>query len=206
MKDERATSLEDILDLILSEEQEPNHETLLRWCKRHPEHADALTRFFATWAAQKEASGEAEIDEARIGNLLVSHALDIIHRQRTSCAAAESNAEAERLCTAIASKNLSEEEFATACGLDESLVAKLDRRLINFRSIPLLCFRRIGDTLSMCLEAVRAMLSGPPITLKAHKARVRPTPKVEDFIDAVKVSDLSEDQKQEWIRAIEMET
>jgi hypothetical protein len=206
MKNEGVTSLEDILDLILSEEQEPSHEALLRWCKRFPEHADALTRFFATWAAQKEAVGEPDIDEARIGNLLVSHALDIIHRQRTSCAAAEANAEAKRLCTEIASKNLSEEGFAAACGLDESLVAKLDRRLINVLTIPLLCFRRIGEALSMGLEAVRAMLSGPPIALKAHKARVRPTPKVEDFIDAVKASDLSEDQKQEWIRAVEMES
>jgi hypothetical protein len=205
MKNERTTTLEDVLDLILSEEQEPSHEALLRWCKEYPEHADALTRFFATWAVQNETVGEPELDEARIGNLLVSHALDLIHRQKTSCAEAGSKAEAKRLSTAIASKSLSEEEFATACGLDESLVAKLDRRLINVLSIPLLCFQRVGDALSMGMEAVRAMLSGPPIALTAHKARVRPTPKVEDFIDAVKASDLSEDQKQEWARAIEME-
>src|SRR5262249_10493635 len=92
MKNERTTTLEDVLDLILSEEQEPSHEALLRWCKEYPEHAEALTRFFATWAVQNETVGEPELDEARIGNLLVSHALDIIHRQKTSCAEAGSKA------------------------------------------------------------------------------------------------------------------
>lgn len=77
MKNEHTTSLEEILDTILSEEQEPSHDALLRWCKRYPEHSEALTRFFATWAVQKEEHGEPVIDEARIGNLLVSHALHI---------------------------------------------------------------------------------------------------------------------------------
>lgn len=205
MNNEQTPSLDDILDLILSEEKEPSHEALTRWCKQYPQHADALSRFFATWALQSEAKGEPVVDEARIGNLLVSHALDIIHRQRSACAAAAAKTEAKRLSAEIASKKLSEEEFAKACGLDETIVAKLDRRLIKDSSIPLLCVQRIGHVLSMGIEVVRAMLSGSPVPLKAHKARVRPTPKVEDFIDAVKASELSEDEKKEWIRVTQME-
>ena len=44
--------LEDVLNAIMLAEQEPDYKALQRWCKRYPEHRDALARFFATWAIQ----------------------------------------------------------------------------------------------------------------------------------------------------------
>jgi hypothetical protein len=202
MSDETHTPLEETLDMILAEESEPSHEALMRWCKRYPQYCDELAKFFATWAVEKEMPGEATIDEAHVGNLMVSHVLNLLHHQKSASAEDSKAVVITRLAAEIAAKNLSEEEFGRQCGLDESIIAKLDRRLIRVLSIPLLCMKRMAAALALSVEAVKAMLTGPPISLRAHKAHGRPSPKVEDFIDAVRASDLSEEEKQEWIRAI----
>ena len=71
-------TFEDVLDDIRLEESEPSHESLKKWIAQYPEHREALARFFATWSVQKEQPSRFEIDEARIGNRMVSNALDLM--------------------------------------------------------------------------------------------------------------------------------
>lgn len=204
MNKEQYETFEDILDAIMLQEAEPSHQALMRWAARYPEHRDELARFFATWAVQKDEPKEATVDEARVGHRLVSHALNILHRQEAARVRTES-AVAERLSDAITSRGVSEEGFAACCGLDASIVAKLDRRLIRIASIPRKCLERIAAALHCGIEAVRSMLAGDPISLQSYKARGRPAIKVEDFLDAVRASDLSEEAKAEWIQIVAAE-
>ncbi len=196
--------IEEILDDLLLQEPEPSHEALMRWCDRYPEHREELTRFFATWAVQEELPRQVTVDKDGIARRMVSHALNIVHRQNAARTAAET-APVPRLSEAIASVGLSEEEFACRCGLDESIVLKLDRRLIRVASIPRVCLERMAAILKMCVQAIQDMLSGAPIPLRSYKARGQPAIKVEDFLAAVQASDLSEDVKDEWARAVAAE-
>ena len=86
MKRDDMMTLEDIQDEILLDEEQPNHEALLRWCELYPEHREALAKFFAVWATQLEKTNFPAINEARVGSLMVSDALNLIHKLRASAA------------------------------------------------------------------------------------------------------------------------
>ena len=185
MTENHQDRIEAIIDEMLLEDPEISYDTLAKWCTRYPEHRDELTRFAATQAVQKALPKETQVDEARITNRLMSHALSIMHRQD---AAARDTAKAVtiRLCEAITESGISEEDFLRRCHLDETLIAKLNRRLIPVASIPLAAFELIANTIAREVAFVRAMLTGDPIPLRAHKSRSRPAARTENFLDAVK--------------------
>ena len=202
MSDKHTTNFDEILDELLLRESEPSHEILMKWCIRYPEHREAFSRFFATWAVQDELPEQITIDETGIAHRMVSHALNILHRQNAARAATSEDEPVPRLSEAIASSGLTEEEFACRCGLDESIVLKLDRRLIHVVSIPRVCLERMAAALGRCVDAIEQMLAGAPIPLRVYKARGQPTIKVEDFLDAVRASDLSDEAKSEWVKTV----
>jgi hypothetical protein len=70
--------IEELLDTIIFEESAPTYEALLKWCERYPAHRDELAKFFATWGVQENISQEVEIDDDRLANLAVSHALNLV--------------------------------------------------------------------------------------------------------------------------------
>lgn len=206
MNRDHPTPLEEILDQIMMEESDPSYEVLTRWIARYPEHRDALTRFFATWAVQEATPEKVTVDEALAGQRMVSQAMNLLYQQKAARAAAGAEPEkAPRLCDVLKAQGMSEEEFATRCALDELIVAKLDRRLIRLLSIPARCLKNVAAALGRGLEDVRAMFAGEPIPLHRYKARERPAVKVEDFVDAIRSSNLSADAKAEWIEAVAAE-
>lgn len=205
MKRQHNMTFEEILDLMLLEEPEPNHAALVKWCQRYPEHRDELTRFFATWAVQCESSEDVAIDEERIGNWMVSHAMNLLHNDQAIAESAPHDVPAARLRDEIKSHGLSEEEFCRQCQLDVSLVAKLDRRLIRVGSIPHTCIAWMSTALGRAGSWIARLLTGPPIVAMNHKAKVRPVPKIEEFVDAVRTSNLADETKREWLRIVESE-
>jgi hypothetical protein len=200
-----AMTLDDILDQVMLEESEPSNEALKRWCKKFPEHRDALGRFFATWAVQNERPNTVRLNEDRIAKRLVSYALNLVHKQEAARVTATQAASQTSLCKLIKSSGLTEEEVASKCGLDELLLMKLDRRLIRFKSIPSVLFECVANVLRCSAELVRQVLIGDPIPLGAYKAKKKPAVKVEEFADAVRTSRLSDEKKAEWIRLTEEE-
>lgn len=203
------TPLEEVLHEVESEERDLNHAALARWVKKYPEYRDELTDFFATRATRAATPEMSEEEQAGAGRRMVSKALNLLHKQR---AAATTGTQVSptgtplRLCDAVKESGLTEEEFQARSGLDDLLVSKLDRRLIRYLSIPLLCFERIAEVLVRRLEDVFAMLSGDPILLTRHKATKRPEETVEDFADAVRSSNLPDPEKAAWLAAVDQNT
>jgi DNA-binding MarR family transcriptional regulator len=77
-------SFEDILDQLMLEEPRPTHEALVRWSERYPEYRDALAQYFATWAIQgtrAEVPEQTVIEEERIAQKGVAHAMEILRKQ-----------------------------------------------------------------------------------------------------------------------------
>ena len=197
--------LEDVLDELMLQEPEPSHDVLMNWIERYPEHREALARFFATWAVQKELPGQVAVNEARVGNLMVSHALNILHRQESGYTTDSEATASSRLSDAITASGMSEEEFASRCNLDDSIIAKFDRRLIRPASIPRICLERMGRALGRAAAVIITMVSGGVIRLHSYKSRRPPESKVEDFLDAVETSDLSDETKRQWAQAVDAE-
>jgi hypothetical protein len=204
----RATpTFDDIVDALLLEEAEPSYDALARWCARHPEHHDALADFFAAWAVQAELPEAAPVDEDRLAKLAVSHALNLAHRQ-TEEARLDVTA-APRLREAARGAGMSLEELGVRSGLDQTIVAKLDRHLIQAATIPRLVLERLAATLGTAADAVRDMVTGPPLAATGvrWKARRRPSPPaVEDFNDAVAASSLPEEARRVWLEAAAAES
>jgi hypothetical protein len=74
-------SFEDVLDELMLEEPKPTYEALVRWCGRYPEYRNELEQFFATWGVQSELPQQVEIDEERLVEKGVNHAMEILRRQ-----------------------------------------------------------------------------------------------------------------------------
>ena len=49
-------TLEDFLDELMIEEENPDYATLVRWQQRYPQYSRELAEFFATWSMQEAAS------------------------------------------------------------------------------------------------------------------------------------------------------
>src|SRR2546426_1952159 len=74
-------SFDDLLDEMMLEEPKPSYEALVRWCERYPQYRDELAGFFATWAIQSDMPQTVEIDEERLVEKGVNHAMEILRRQ-----------------------------------------------------------------------------------------------------------------------------
>jgi hypothetical protein len=198
MNDDTTTPLEEVLHRIATEETELTHDALIQWVMKHPEHRDELADYFATQATRKSIPAITAEDKAMAGQLMVSKALNHLYKmQQAAPTIQEGSAKAVRLCDAVKECGLSEQDFEAKSGLDDLIIAKLDRRLVRVFSIPLLCFERIARALRQSLEDIRAMVSGDPIPLHSYKAAKQPEVKVEDFADAVRASNLPPDAKNE---------
>ncbi len=190
--------LDEILDEIMLQEQEPNHQALVRWCKRYPEHTGELARFFATWAVQQAQNTPPAIDEELVASKMVSHALNLLHSQSSAAGVPETTE--TRLLKMVRARGLSDDTLMTECSLDQSLVAKLDRHLIVFGSIPQACIDRLARVLNCAAQTVITALRGEPISVGSYKSKGKPTLRQEEFLEAVATSDLPDDSKQEWTR------
>ena len=77
-------SIDEVLDLVMLEEDEPSQAALLRWVERYPDYQAALTDFFATWTMQELHAKYAEptkIDEEKLIQRGVDYAMEILRKQ-----------------------------------------------------------------------------------------------------------------------------
>ncbi len=204
MTESHQDKLEAVIDEMLLEDAEVSYETLARWCERYPDLRDDLARLAAILAVQQAMPDGPEIDDARVASRLMSRAISIMHGQAADKKEAKGVATL-RLLGAVAESGIDEGEFSRRCKLDDTLVAKLNRRLIRTTSIPQAAFDLIAATLAREVGFVRHVLAGEPVVLRAHKSSSQPTARTEDFLDAVNSSNLPEEAKREWHRIVENE-
>lgn len=205
MKRDDMMTLEDIQDEILHDEEQPSHEALQRWAALYPTHREALTKFFAAWALQLDKTNLPAIDESRVGSCMVSDALNLVHKLRASLAEQSTTEAAPRLCKMISLAGITEDEVMEKCTLDDSLIAKFDRRLIEWSTIPAACVERLANTLRRRSEEIIAALTGGPIGLTAYKSASKPSSKQETFSEALDTSELGEEAKEEWRKVLASE-
>lgn len=203
MNNQPHTPMEDVIDEIMLEENTPSHAALMRWAARYPEHRDALTRFFATWAMQETSKEKVTVDETLAGERMVSKALNILYQQTAPSPSPAELVKPLRLCRAIKAHGLTEKEFAARCDLDDSLVDKLDLRRIP--NIPRRLYQLVSVALGLAIDVIRDMCVGEPVAAAANMAKGKPVIRTEEFLDAVRASDLPEELKAKWIETVAAE-
>jgi hypothetical protein len=197
--------LEDVLNAVMLEEEEPNYEALQRCCQRYPAYRESLARFFATWAIQSELPVDDTVDESHLANIGVSRALNILSQQESEMETPTVTLRGSRLLVVCRRAGISEEELANRTDLDRSIIAKLDLRRLS--AVPGVCFERIARVLRTSVEFVMTLITGLPVVLAGarYKSVKRPRPKTEDFAAAVRSSSLGKTQRDFWLDAVRKE-
>jgi hypothetical protein len=182
-------TLDDVVEAIMIEEKEPAYEAMNRWIARYPHFKAELVSFFGTWAIQSEQPEEAQaIDSESLASRGVSYALSLIDKRDAVHSILD--------CARAAS--LSVEQLATRTCLDDSILQKLNRRLVT--QVPRECIRRLAMAVGKTCEYVNSLILGPPtLTGVRYKAKTKPIAKQEDFATAVRSSSLTKDIKQAWL-------
>ena len=190
-------SLDDVLETIMLEEEEPTHAALNRWVARHPEYKTQLVSFFGTWAIQSEQTEESPtVDSEALASRGVSYALNLLHKREAPRSLLER--------TQIA--GLSVEHLAAQTRLDDSILQKLNLRRLT--DVPRECVRRLASALGETLEGIRQLITGPPALAagRRYKANRKPiSAQQEDFLTAVRNSSLSEADREDWRNIIAAE-
>jgi hypothetical protein len=187
-------TLDDVLEMIMIEEEEPSYDTMNRWIARYPQYKVELVGFFGTWAIQSEETEESPpIDSEALASRGVSYALNLIDKRE----AAQSLLERARLAY------LSVEQLAAQTRLDDSILQKLNQRLVT--DVPQECVRRLASAVGETFEYVRRLISGTPVLAGVYKAKRKPAPVQELFLTAIRNSSLSEDDQDAWVSIVAAE-
>jgi hypothetical protein len=188
-------TLDDVVEAIMIEEEKPAYEAMNRWVARYPQFKAELVSFFGTWAIQSEQPEERQvIDSESLASRGVSYALSLLDKRDA----------VQSILDCARAASLSAEQLATRTRLDDSILQKLNRRLIT--EVPRECIRLLATALGKTRECVVNLISGPPVLADVrYKAKTKPVAKQEDFVTAVRFSSLPADIKQDWLNIVASE-
>ena len=163
---------------------ENDHQILRQMSHKYPQYAEDLQDFAAARAVLKyappaELSADDEAKQREIG------------RQNLTAVLSELNAAPAlaSLTDAAKAKGLNRAKFAAAAGLSVSLLQYLEKRRLDFVSIPKIIIAKVAEVLETNAETVANYLNQSPISAAnaSFKTETRPEQlQPKSFADAVR--------------------
>jgi hypothetical protein len=192
----RKPQLDEVLDEFAGLSSPPDAATLRAWTKEYPEFARELVAFATDWVA---------MDAARVDCAVTAEDVDVVVNRTMSRVQAVLDA-AERpetltdLAADIVAAGHDFDSFQRSVGIDRSMLDSLVMRLAKPATLPALLVRLVADVLNRPLDALRGYFRLPAQLAGAHKSRTRPVPTQVDFAMLVQHSQLSEPEKDRWLK------
>ena len=179
--------LEDLLDAYVAEEGTPSHVGLSRWTHRYPHYAAELTDFTASWSVSAELTRATLVDQEERLVQKGMQALQTILRRE---AGTHAQAPVASLLEEGRARGISVQSLAEHAGISVPLVLKLDRRLIDIKSIPAEVVEKVAQALGREMGAIMAYLQRAPRFSAGVSYRADEAPSLssqrETFFDAVR--------------------
>jgi transcriptional regulator with XRE-family HTH domain len=153
------TNLQDVLEeYAIKAGSENDPQILRRMIAKYPQYSAELKDFAAAravlrFAPEEELSTEEEARFAKIG---LQNLRAVLSKKEISTDVLQS------LTDAAKEKGLNKKSFAAALGLSVSLVQYLEKRRLDFASIPKNLIAKVAQTLETGEEIVSAYLNQPP--------------------------------------------
>ena len=195
--------LEDILDAYVASGVGPNNP-LEEWTQRYPEFERELIEFAASWSLMEwlpTAPDAEEVDEETLVLRGMSVVQNLLHRQALE-SASDSITPFDSLIAEGQARGLGPRQLAQAARLGDSLLRKLDRRLIAYASIPQELTERLAQVVQREVTTISAYFRQGPTLAAATEHRSEQAPKlmeVEDFFDAVRADPtISPEHAEHW--------
>ncbi len=182
--------LEDILDAYVASRVGPN-SPLDEWIQRYPRFEREIIEFAASWSLMKwlsPAPNAEGVDEETLVLRGMSVVQNLLHRQSAE-SAPDSVAPFESLIAEGEGRGLKPRQLAHAVGLGDSLLRKLDRRLIVYATVPQELIYRLARVMQRESTSIAAYLQQAPKLVATTEHRSEEAPKLmelEDFFDAVR--------------------
>ncbi len=182
--------LEDILDAYVASGVGPN-SPLEEWTRRYPEFEREIVEFAASWSLMTwlpPAPNAEEVTEETLVLRGMSVVQNVLHRQSAE-ADSDSVALFESLIVEGQERGFEPRRLAHAVGLGDTLLRKLDRRLIAFTTIPEELIYRLARVMGREASSITAYLQQEPTLAARAEHRSEQAPKLtpqEDFFDAVR--------------------
>ena len=196
-------TLEDVLDAYVASDVGPN-SSLDEWLRSYPEFERDIVEFAASWSLMKwlpPAPNSEEVDEETLVLRGMSVVQNLLHRQSVE-SAADSVAPFESLIAEGRERGLEPRRLAQAVGLGDSLLRKLDRRLITYASVPQELIKRLAQVMQREVTTITTYLQQGPTLGAATEHRSEQAPRLmelEDFFDAVRADPtISHDHAEHW--------
>ena len=195
--------LEDILDAYVAFGDGPS-SPLDEWIQRYPEFEQELVEFAASWSLMKwlpSARGSEEVEEETLVLWGMSVVQNLLHSQSSS-SASDSVLPFESLIAEGRETGFEPRRLALAVGLGDSLLRKLDRRLIIQTTIPQELINRLARVLQCEVATIAAYLRQDPTLVAEAEHRSERAPKLmelENFFDAVRSDPtISREHAEQW--------
>lgn len=194
-------NLTDVLEeYALAATDDYDAKTLERMIEKYPQFADELRDFAAASAVLRHApAAEMSAEEAarRSESGMKSLRAVLGESEEAQAGALQSLTEAAK------AKGLSRAKFAEAVGISVSLVQYLEKRRLDFKTVPRKLVERIAAAIEMGEEAVARYLSQPPVSMTnaSFKAAERPIEmQPKSFAEAVREDQqLSDEEKRKLL-------
>ncbi len=204
-KPNRIERLEDVLDAFVASDVNPN-EALDEWIRRYPEYEQELTDFAVSWSLMRSlppAPDAEEVDENTLVLRGMSIVQNLLHSQPIE-SASESVVPFESLVAEGRVHGLEPRQLAQATKLGDSLLGKLNRRLIRYASIPQVLIKSLAEAIQSTPAGVAAYLQQSPTFAVAVEHRSEQAPVLieqEDFFDAVRAAPtISREHAEHWLK------
>ena len=182
--------LEDVLDAYVASGVGPN-SPLEEWTHRYPQFEREIVEFAASWSLMTwlpPAPNAEEVTEETLVLRGMSVVQNVLHSQSTE-SSPDLVAPFESLIVEGQEKGFGPRRLAHAVGLGDSLLRKLDRRLIAFATIPQELIYRLARVMGREASSITAYLQQEPTLAARTQHRSEQAPKLtaqEDFFDAVR--------------------
>ena len=186
----KGEKLEDILDSYVVSSDGPTR-SLDDWVQRYPEYEHEITEFAASWSlleALPPAPDAEEVDEDTLVLWGMSVVQNVLHERQLESKAV-SDVLPDSLLAEGQARGLKPREFAQLAELGDSLLRKLDRRLISPASIPREVIEVLARLTQLEPDAVGRYLRKPPTFAHAAEHRAEQAPEIreaENFFEAVR--------------------
>lgn len=179
-------SLADVLEAYAVETPTGNDQQVLqKWMKKYPQYSAELMDFAAAravvlYAPEEEISAEEEARYREVG---------LKNFQAFLSNSAAPQTVLSSLTASAAEKGLNKAKFAAAVGVSLSLLMYLEKKRLEFSTIPKAVVRKISDVIEAGEQQVAAYLSTPPEMQPqaSFKTAIRPKEvKLKSFAEAVR--------------------
>ena len=164
MENSIESTLDDALNTFVQENDRPTADNIQEWVDRYPQFRKDLVEFAAVWAEQlvlptpEEIGAEAEkvlVDRAMSDVLNVAYNRDVETLEQTT------NDDPVRSLTQDAQRaGTKPAQLAKECGLDLSLLSKLNHRQIRPWTIPAVLIGMLAEKLDKTIAALKIFFAG----------------------------------------------